>query len=620
MNRFRWLLVALLVCVMVGVGSAETMIIFAENTTDVYWSASQTDFSTIRNGSGTHYYAATTGFARITGGTNENNFTRMDRFGAVFNTSPLSGKTISSVVYSVYIMDANWGPGQPKLSITQFLPLDYSNINNIGNFQRVINTSLGEWTYTGANKYANVTLNDNSVINTTGYTGLSARTNWDVNNNYDADWASGGDTYMLLHQNGNIYPPLITVTYTSTTPVANFTANVTSGATPHVVGFVDTSSNTPTNWDWYWYDNETKSSDLQNPSATLTTGSYNVRLWVSNDDGGNWKNKTGSIIVVPHWYYAYGDSITQGAGNGEYLNGSGNDAYIIQMRDNFDPTSYADHNMDGSAQNSSWGLANIGTHYNTSQKIFFVMFGTNDGYGNIPLLTANLVSMYDYAVANGSTAYILLPPIENGSAGQEAAWGEVAANLSSQSKNYATIWDAMDTIPYNCIWDSYNATNYIPGDSIHPNRTGHLRMAEYIWDYLDGGITCPVAPHAAFTANTTSGTSPLTVSFQDDSTNNPTNWDWYMDVDETKTSDEQNPIVTFTTDGTYNIRLYASNAAGGSWYNTTTITITSPTTSISDKMEQKMTDTQNILAIGVYIIFGGIIVTLVTQFLIAKSK
>jgi len=83
-------------------------------------------------------------------------------------------------------------------------------------------------------------------------------------------------------------------------------------------------------------------------------------------------------------------------------------------------------------------------------------------------------------------------------------------------------------------------------------------------------ITYPaVAPVAAFSGTPTSGDAPLEVTFTDASTNTPTNWDWYMWANETKTSDDQNPVITFTTAGTYNIRLYASNSAGGDWENKT---------------------------------------------------
>ena len=177
----------------------------------------------------------------------------------------------------------------------------------------------------------------------------------------------------------------ITVSGAISAPVTGFTANMTSGSSPLAVGFTDSSLNTPANWDWYWYPNETKSSDLQNPVTVLTTGLYNVRLYTSNSAGGDWENKTSYITV-------------------------------------------------------------------------------------------------------------------------------------------------------------------------------------------SSGV---VAPVTGFTANMTSGSSPLAVRFTDSSTNTPANWDWYWYPNETKSSDLQNPVTVLTT-GLYNVRLYTSNSAGGDWENKTSyITVSS---------------------------------------------
>ena len=75
-------------------------------------------------------------------------------------------------------------------------------------------------------------------------------------------------------------------------------------------------------------------------------------------------------------------------------------------------------------------------------------------------------------------------------------------------------------------------------------------------------------PVAGFTANATSGVTPLTVAFTDTTTNVPTNWSWYVWGNETVSSNLQNPTFTFTT-GEHDIRLYANNTGGGSWYNQT---------------------------------------------------
>jgi gliding motility-associated-like protein len=67
------------------------------------------------------------------------------------------------------------------------------------------------------------------------------------------------------------------------------------------------------------------------------------------------------------------------------------------------------------------------------------------------------------------------------------------------------------------------------------------------------------APVANFTANVTSGCAPLTVSFTDLSTNNPNFWSWDF---QGQLSRAKNPVITFSTPGTYTVRLVVRNAAG----------------------------------------------------------
>lgn len=74
--------------------------------------------------------------------------------------------------------------------------------------------------------------------------------------------------------------------------------------------------------------------------------------------------------------------------------------------------------------------------------------------------------------------------------------------------------------------------------------------------------TTPVAPVAAFSATPTSGAAPLSVSFKDASTGAPTIWEWDFDGNNTVDSTQQNPSFSYTTPGTYTVRLTARNATG----------------------------------------------------------
>jgi len=67
---------------------------------------------------------------------------------------------------------------------------------------------------------------------------------------------------------------------------------------------------------------------------------------------------------------------------------------------------------------------------------------------------------------------------------------------------------------------------------------------------------------ADFTSDVISGQAPLTVHFTDASTNSPTSWSWDFDSDGTEDSTEQNPSFTYTADGTYTVKLTATNSTG----------------------------------------------------------
>ena len=76
--------------------------------------------------------------------------------------------------------------------------------------------------------------------------------------------------------------------------------------------------------------------------------------------------------------------------------------------------------------------------------------------------------------------------------------------------------------------------------------------------------TAPSPPVASFLANITSGTEPLTVQFNDTSTNTPTSWRWaYKNatVGWTQFATTRNTSYTFSG-GTHDINLTATNAAG----------------------------------------------------------
>jgi PKD repeat protein len=94
-------------------------------------------------------------------------------------------------------------------------------------------------------------------------------------------------------------------------PHASFTVNATTGISPLAVGFTDTSTNTPTAWNWS-YMNTTPGnntpvywSTTQNPSQVFGDGNWLISLNASNSVGYNlsaqttWINVTNGEGAIP---------------------------------------------------------------------------------------------------------------------------------------------------------------------------------------------------------------------------------------------------------------------------------------------------------------------------------
>jgi PKD repeat protein len=78
-------------------------------------------------------------------------------------------------------------------------------------------------------------------------------------------------------------------------------------------------------------------------------------------------------------------------------------------------------------------------------------------------------------------------------------------------------------------------------------------------------VTIELQPVAAFgTSQSTTGCADYTINFTDNSTSNPTAWNWSFPGGTPATSTLQNPTVTYTQRGIYSVSLTSSNSFGSS--------------------------------------------------------
>jgi PKD repeat protein len=90
----------------------------------------------------------------------------------------------------------------------------------------------------------------------------------------------------------------ITVNAPAPPPVANFTANVTMGLSPRTIQFTDTSTGSPTAWNWSFGDGAL--AVVQNPvHKYVQPGNHTVTLTASNALGANLTVKSKYITIYP---------------------------------------------------------------------------------------------------------------------------------------------------------------------------------------------------------------------------------------------------------------------------------------------------------------------------------
>jgi len=326
--------------------------IYTQNADDGYTGRYGTnlEFSDIRNGAGTgRDYRYDFAITRLVTDTQTDRWKENWRALLIFDGSSIPDDSlIVSAKLVTYIREVNTG-GYTDYAVVKnnfgsgLDATDYTS-NVWEKHSEYINTSTMK-----ESQYTNWTLNSLGVskISKTGKFGLSLVGSFDIEN-IAPKWISGGNqrygfSFSSSESNTNpvflevIYEPSVCGEPTPTPdptpeptpipdptpeptpapdptpeptpipdptpepvipPVTQFTGKPTVGKVPLSVKFTDLSTNTPVNWDWYWFANETKSSDDQNPTMVFTTvGKYSIRLYTSNEGGGSWMNKTNYIIV-----------------------------------------------------------------------------------------------------------------------------------------------------------------------------------------------------------------------------------------------------------------------------------------------------------------------------------
>ncbi len=416
--------------------------------------------------------------------------------------------------------------------------IDTTDIDNVaGTAQITVNIGGGPVPQNVMNPFANIN------FTAVGFGGEESLITADP-----ADWLyfnSGWQYNPLSVTNGSI----IINGGGSALPVADFTANLTSGSCPLSVAFDSSLSDvvSPTAYLWTFGDGNT--SVLADPVHRYeVVGTHNVALQITNSSGSNTTTMTGYITVtsaLPAPVAGFSADIISG------------DAPLTVA---FTSTST------GSIDSYAWdfGDGQTSTSINPSNT-----------YASAGVYTANL-TVTNTGGSNSATSSITVTspvlPVPVVTANATSGTVPMAVQFTSAS--------SVVTSPTTYLWNFGDGNTSVQANPSHSYAVaGTYNVALSITNSsgtnvttMTGYITASPAPLGvlplpAFTADTTSGAVPLTVQFSSAPSDavSPTGYLWTFG--DGSTSVLENPSHGYTTVGVYGVSLRIANSSG---FNTTT--------------------------------------------------
>ncbi len=461
------------------------------------------------------------------------------------------------------------------------------------------------------------------------------------NGSYAQLSASGGTSYSWTpintlnnpHIANPIATPTTTTVYTVTASIGNcnatatvtvviranahasFTADTFTGCNILTVDFTNLSTNYDSS---YWSFGDGNHSHNTNPSHTYGVGTYTVSLDVFNADGCNSDTTVFAYIVViasptinPHftpspstgcepmtvhftnttnvgtsWYWQFGDNYTDTARNPVHT---------------YDTTGYflvyltvTDSTVCGvqTAQYTVWDTVNVSpinsftasnmsgctpdtitfTNTSTGANAYYWKFGddsTSTAYSPAHIYTTagqDTVTLISYGLAGcNDTTHLIVnitqaeTVVSTFTASPLSGCVPVTVHFTNTSTNANhTLWNFGDTDTSSTINPVHTYSS--PGTYVVKLYSINISPCGYVVDSSTSTIVVNAYAHDSFTVSTDSGCTPLTVTFNNLSTN-ATSYTWNFG-DNSGPNSNTSPTHIYTTAGTDTVTLIGFGAGG----------------------------------------------------------
>lgn len=342
---------------------------------------------------------------------------------------------------------------------------------------------------------------------------------------------------------------LIAVGITPSTPIARFSPLKTTICSGESIQFIDQSVGIPTTRNWTFNGGTPSSSTDINPTVTYNTpGVYPVTLSVSNSNGNNSITKTALVKVE----------------NGIILNLEETFAGI------FPPEGWEIDNPDQSITFEK--RSNVG---NGDSYCMIINNTDNAGTGEIDTIT---LPQFDLTNAQNSEFYFDVAYKKFDDNSPDILKVQVSTDCGNTwtdvySKTHTVLETTNEVVTDPNGWrptieahwrrEFINMTAYQGQSNVSLRFHNTSGYGTRIWiDNVNFLINQAATPTSNFKASTTAVVCSNPIQFFDESTGNPTSWNWSFPGGNPSTSTLQNPSVSYTTPGTYSVTLTASNTNG----------------------------------------------------------
>ena len=319
--QYRIIFCLVAIALLVGVVSADTLLLYANNDAQLTATSTSATWQTLRDAAGT---TATDNLVNpclvyITAHASiSDRYIRMNRDATTFNGSGLNGGNVSAAILrGKYYLKALTLGGTNETAVvlgSPTNPLDFV----AGDYNNLVLSTASElaprfdFTSSGAGSNINFTFSAAgiSTINTNNTPFTYYILDGDeLDNSFSGTWGEKLNRYLCaagVSAATEANRPYLAIEYTPsgvTPPVASFTCTKTFLRIPNSVTATDTSTNTPTSWEWSWGDG-TANSTLQSPSHQyLKRGKFDIYLTATNAGGSGSTGATSVKVVGYENYY-----------------------------------------------------------------------------------------------------------------------------------------------------------------------------------------------------------------------------------------------------------------------------------------------------------------------------